>query len=173
MSQSTGNVPTIEPPEVEARKEHQWLQKLVGQWTYEFDVPAHGDHPARKATGTENVRSLGGIWIVAEGQGETTGGAPDVSLITLGYDPVKARFVGTWVGSMMPYLWVYDGELDEDGRVLTLSSSGPSMAGDGTTAQYQDVIEIQGDDRRTLAARAQGPDGTWQEIMRMSYRRKG
>ena len=172
MSQSSGNVQAIDPPEAETRKEHHWLQKLIGEWVYEFDVPAHGEHPARKATGTENVRSLGGIWIVAEGQGEATAGTPDTTLITLGYDPLKSRFVGTWVGSMMPYLWVYDGELDAEGRVLTLNSSGPSMAGDGTTAQYQDVIEIHGDDRRTLTARAQGSDGAWQEIMRMSYRRK-
>ncbi len=109
---------------------------------------------------------------MAEGQGETTGGGADTSLITLGYDPAKARFVGTWVGSMMPYLWIYDGELDASGRVLTLNSSGPSMTGDGSTAQYQDVIEITGDDSRTLTARAQGSDGTWQEFMTMSYRRK-
>jgi Protein of unknown function (DUF1579) len=31
----------------------------------------------------------------------------------------KKRFVGTWIGSMMTYMWVYDGELDRSERVLT------------------------------------------------------
>ncbi len=56
MSQSAPNVDAGVPPVAEARKEHQWLLKLVGEWTYEYSVPAHGEHPAQKATGTENVR---------------------------------------------------------------------------------------------------------------------
>ena len=43
------------------------------------------------------------------------------TLMTLGYDPRKKRFVGTFVGSMMTNLWIYDGELDKDERVLTLA----------------------------------------------------
>jgi hypothetical protein len=73
---------------------------------------------------------------------------------------------------MMTNLWVYDGELDPAERVLTLNSKGPSMAGDGTIAQYQDVIELKSDDHRVLTARVHGPDGKWQELMTVEYRRK-
>lgn len=45
----------------EPQKEHQWLQKLVGEWTYETDVTMGSDQPAEKATGTEQVRSIGGL----------------------------------------------------------------------------------------------------------------
>ena len=45
---------------------------------------------------------------------------------------------------MMTHLWVYDGALDAAGKVLTLDAEGPSFTGDGTTAKYQDVIEIEG-----------------------------
>jgi hypothetical protein len=100
------------------------------------------------------------------------GGGPATTLITLGFDPQKKRYVGTWVGSMMTNLWVYEGELDNTGRVLTLASEGPSMSGDGGTARYKDVIEFTSDDRRTLTGHVQGADGTWQTLMSATYTRK-
>jgi len=81
------------------------------------------------------------------------GGIAATTLMTLGYDPAKGRFVGTWIGSMMTHLWVYDGELDPAGRVLTLNSEGPSMTGDGSFAKYQDIVEFMSDDHRVLTAR--------------------
>jgi hypothetical protein len=155
----------------EAQKEHQWLQKLVGEWTYESEMPTETGALA-KHTGTETVRSLGGIWILGEGKGQMPGGDIATTLITLGYDAQKKRYVGTWVGTMMTSLWVYEGELDASGRVLTLNSEGPSMAGDGSTAQYKDVIAFESDDHRTLTGHVQGKDGKWQQLMTVSYRRK-
>ena len=50
------------------------------------------------------------------------------------YDPQKQRFVGTWIGSMMTYLWVYEGTLDATEKVLTLNAEGPSMGTEGKLA---------------------------------------
>jgi hypothetical protein len=154
------------------QKEHQWLQKLVGEWTYEGQAPAApGQEPSRFA-GTESVRSLGGLWFVGEGQGVMPGGNPATTLVTLGYDPQKQRYVGTWIGSMMAHLWVYDGELDPTGRVLTLNSEGPSMDGDGTTTRFKDVLELKSDDHRVLTGHMLGADGTWRQLMAAEYRRQ-
>ena len=51
---------------------------------------------------------------------------------------------------MMPHLWVYDGELDASGRILSLYSVGPLMDGSGATGDYKDVIEFFSDDQRDL-----------------------
>ena len=153
-------------------KQHQWLQKLVGEWTYETQVAAEPGQPASKATGTETVRSIGGLWVQAEGQGEMPGGGPATTIMTLGYDTQKKRFVGTWIGSMMTHLWIYDGELDPAELTLTLNSEGPSMSGDGTMSRYQDVIEFKGNDQRTLTARVRTAAGQWQQFMTVEYRRK-
>jgi hypothetical protein len=118
------------------------------------------------------VRSVGGLWVVAEGSGEMPGGGPATTLITLGYDPQKQRFVGTFVGSMMTHLWIYEGALDPAANVLTLDAEGPSFSGDGTMAAYQDIVEIRSDDHRVLRSRVRGPDGTWNEFMTGHYRRK-
>ena len=128
--------------------------------------------PPMKATGTEPVRSLGGLWIIAEGQGTMPDGGPATMIITLGYDLQKGRFVGTFVGSMMTYLWIYDGELDPAERVLTLEADGPSFTDPGATAKYRDVVEIVSDDHRMLRSSVLGDDGEWHEFMTAHYRRK-
>ncbi len=155
-----------------AQKEHEWLQKLVGEWTFEAEATMEPGKPPERSTGTENVRSLGGLWILAEGQGDMPGCGPATMLMTLGYDPQKKRYVGTWVGSMMSHLWVYDGALDAAERVLTLDAEGPSMAAEGELAKYRDVIELKSDDHRVLTSHALGDDGEWHRFMTASYRRK-
>jgi hypothetical protein len=59
--------------------------------------------------------------------------------MTLGYDPAKKRFVGSFVASMMTFLWLYDGELDAAQKVLKLDAEGPSFAGEGKMAKYVDA----------------------------------
>jgi hypothetical protein len=155
----------------EPQKEHQWLKQLLGEWTFEGEAMMGPDAPTEKFRGTERVWSIGDLWFLSEGKGEMPGGGASTSLATLGYDPQKKRFVGTFIGSMMTNLWVYDGSLDASERVLALDTEGPGMTGDGKMAKYQDIIEIQNAGQRTLTSRVQGDDGTWTQIMKMSYRR--
>jgi len=155
----------------EPQKEHRWLEKLVGEWTYDIEAIMGPDKPPEKSKGSETVRSLGGLWTVGEGASETPGCGPAQTMMTLGYDPRTKRFVGTWIGSMMDYLWHYDGELDAAGKVLTLNAEGPAMSGDGKMAKYQDIIEFLSDDHRTLKSRFLKDDGTWNEFMTAHYRR--
>ena len=156
----------------EPSKEHQWLQRLVGEWTSEAEMNMKPDEPPVKSHGTESVRSLGGLWILAEGQGEMPGGDAATMIMTLGYDPRKKRYVGTWVGSMMTHMWVYDGAVDAAGSTLVLDSEGPSMAGDGRMSSYQDIIEFKSDDHRILASQVLGDDGKWNRFMTVHYRRQ-
>ena len=51
---------------VEPQKEHQWLQKLVGTWSHEGECMMGPDQPPMKSSGSETVRSLGGLWTVGE-----------------------------------------------------------------------------------------------------------
>jgi hypothetical protein len=102
--------------QVEPQKEHHWLQQLVGEWTSEAEAIMGPDKPPEKFTGTESVRSIGGLWVMCEGRGEMPGGGIATTIMTLGYDPVRKRYVGTFMGSMMTHLWVYEGGLDSTGR---------------------------------------------------------
>jgi hypothetical protein len=156
---------------VEPQPEHRWLQQFVGEWTSETEAPMEPGQPPQTFRGTETVRSLGALWILAEGKGEMPGGTPMTTVLTLGYDPQKQRYVGTFVGSMMTWLWVYDGMLDVTARVLTLDTEGPSMTGDGKLTSYRDSFELVSPDHRVLRSRMLGDDGQWHPVMTAHYRR--
>jgi len=155
----------------EPREEHRWLQRMLGNWTMEGACEMGPDTPSEKTTGTERVRSLGDLWVIGEGRGEMPGGGEAQSLITLGFDPVKGRFVGSFISSAMGYMWIYEGSLA--GNVLTLDCEGPDFANPGKTCSYQDIMELVSDDHRILTSRMKGPDGEWRQVMQAQYRRGG
>jgi len=157
---------------VEPQREHHWLQKLVGEWTYEGEASMKPGAPPEKSSGTETVRSLGGLWILAEGRSQMPDGSPATTVMTLGYDPQKKQYVGTFVGSMMTYLWLYHGALDAAGTMLSLETEGPSMAAEGKMAKYRDVIELKSDDHRVMTSHILGDDGEWVGFMTATYRRR-
>jgi hypothetical protein len=80
---------------VEPQKEHRWLRQLVGEWTCEGEATMEPDKPPQKWQGSESVRALGDVWVLCEGHGEAPGEGAGTTLMSLGYDPPKGRFVGT------------------------------------------------------------------------------
>ncbi len=158
----------MQAPKPEA--EHEWLMQLVGEWDYDHACNMGPDQPPMTSTGKQTTQAIGELWI----QGEIVGCVPDGkqsrSLITLGYDPARQKFVGTFLTSMMTHLWPYEGTLDEDRKVLTLDSSGPSFSGEGH-CRYQDMLEIMDQDHHVLSSQYQNPDGTWVRFMEGHYRR--
>jgi len=157
---------------VEPQKEHDWLRSMLGEWTFEAEALTGPGQPPMRSEGNETVRSLGGLWVLAEGTGTMPDGAPATTLMTLGYDTVRKKYLGTWVGSMMSYLWQYNGTLDANGRTLTLDTEGPNFAEEGKLAKFQDIIEIWSDDHRVLSSRMLGADGKWHQFMTSHYRKK-
>lgn len=151
----------------EAQTTHEWLQRLVGEWTYEMDATGPDGEPM-KLKGTESVRSLG-AWVVCEAREEQSEGM--TSLMSLCFDPARQRFVGSFVGSMMPHLWIYEGQLDATGTVLTLETEGPSFEVEGETAKYRDTLKVRGENHRILSSSYLRPDGEWRQFMTMHYRR--
>ena len=151
--------------------EHVWLRKLVGNWTYEHPMPMP-DGTTKVFAGVETFRAIGEYWVQGEAQGPGMDGGQSVSLMTLGFDPKKGRFVGSWVGSMMPIIWVYDGALDPGGKILRLYADGPAFDGSDRTETYMDVIEFLDDDHRTLAGHTKNAEGVWTPFMTGHYRRK-
>ena len=158
---------------VELTEQHRWLERLVGDWAYEMETPGKPGEEPKKITGTETVRSMQNVWVVAEASGEPCGenGSPMQSIMTLGYNAAKGEFVGTWIGSMMAHLWVYRGQLDAGGKVLTLEAEGPDMEDPTKMQLYRDIIELVDDGHRLLRTEIRMEDGTWKEFMRVPYHR--
>jgi len=162
--------------EVKITDEHRWLHQLVGEWTFEVDCPGPDGTPPEKHTGTETVHKLGDAWVLLDGRGKmpaSQGGGEAPTQMTLGYDPDKGHFVGTFIASMMTHLWWYQrGTLDAERRRLTLEAEGPAFDGtQGKVANYRDVVEIVSADERLLHGNIQGEDGNWTCFMTARYRR--
>lgn len=154
--------------EREPAREDVWLRRLAGDWSVEAPAP-DGEGTIK---GRETAR-LFGNWVVLEGASQMPDASVHSSLMTLGFDPARGKVVGSWVGSMMSHLWVYEGGLDAAGDTLTLATHGPVMDGSGGTADYEDIITFEGEDMRLLTSRQRQPDGTWRDLFCVRYSREG
>ena len=171
LTTTTSPHPTDMPAPAPRVEQHAWLQQLVGEWTMKAEATMGPGTEPMLMESTESVRSIGGLWVVGEGQASFDG-TPFTSLLTLGYDPAQRAFVGTWVDTMQAHMWTYVGKLDDSKKVLTLAAEGPSFDDPTRTSKYRDAIEIVGPDHRVLTSSVQRPDGQWTTFMRADYRRK-
>jgi hypothetical protein len=153
----------------EPQQEHHWLKPLVGNWKYETDCVDH-EGTAHKQEGTAVGRTLGGMWYVVESEGDM-GGTPWNSMITLGYDPELAAYVGSFVGSVMNRIWHYKGTFDPETNKLVLDTRGPKFDGSGM-ADFQDMVEIIDDDHWVLSSRVKSDSGEWIDFMTSHHYRQ-
>ena len=151
------------------QKEHDWLQQMVGQWETDSEYAVGGE--TRKDKGTANIRSIGGLWVQAELDGSLFG-QPVKSIYTLGYDPEKQIFVGTWIDSMTTSLSMFEGLVDDSGKILTLETEAPSPFEKDKTTTFRQVIEIKDKNHQTLTAGLLGPEQKWVTVITIEYRRK-
>jgi Protein of unknown function (DUF1579) len=165
------SLPTQFPEPAGPTAEHAWLQQLVGDWTITSSSTMDPTKAPTEMKGSETVRTIGGLWVVGEGQADMNG-TPLHTMITIGYDPARKAFVGTWVDSSQAFMWLYEGHLDDTRRILALDAEGPSFVDPTKRVSYRDSIEIKGADHRTLTSEVRNPDGTWTTMMRADYHRK-
>lgn len=164
MSEATPEMPPMPKP----TDEHRWLQQLVGDWTFsgECQTP-EGSMPQ---SGRQTIRPFGDLWLQIESENEA-GGEVMRSIITLGYDPASAKFVGSFIATMMTHFWVYEGVRQPDGKTLPLKCKGPRFDGAPGLADYEDVITIIAKDTYELRGRVKQDDGTWVDFMTTRYTR--
>jgi hypothetical protein len=168
----TGVLKAQDPPKMPVPgKEHTWLQQLVGDWETEAEAVMEPGKPPMKCRGTESVRTIGGFWIVAENKG-TFMDVPVTGEMTLGYDPGKKKYVGTWICSMTDYLWKYEGTVDASGKVLTLETEGPCPMAAGKLSRFRDVTEFKSKDHKVVTSSMLGEDGKWVTFATIQCRRK-
>jgi hypothetical protein len=159
--------PELPPP----TKEHDWLKQFVGEWESRAEVTMAPGQPPITAKGGETNRMLGGFWMVSEGSSEIMG-THVRAILTIGYDPDKKRYVGTWVDSMTNYLWKYEGTVDATGKVLILETEGPSPTDPSKTAKFREVHEFKSADYRSFTSSVLGTDGKWVTFVKVDTRRK-
>jgi hypothetical protein len=104
--------------------EHVNLAKAAGVW--DAVVEGEGMEPA-KGTSTMSM-VLGGFWL-SDSFSCDFGGMKFEGHGMTGYDPIKKKYVSTWIDSMSPSLLVTEGTFDEKTRTLNMTGDGYDQMG--------------------------------------------
>jgi hypothetical protein len=154
-----------------ATKQHEWLMQLIGEWSFEHSVTMGENGETSVMSGKEIYRPIGKLWIVGELTSPVPDGPDITALTTLGFDPKQSAFVGNWIGSPMTHMYIYKGNLDDSGNVLTLDCSGPSFDDPTKTSSYQDIVEMVSPGERRFASQVLGDDGKWNRFLEGVFRK--
>jgi hypothetical protein len=169
VQQAGQAVPQMPTPQ----REHELLQRLVGEWTFESDMDMGDGQPPMHTSGTHVVRSIGGFWVIVEGHEQQSDGDDHHMIITYGYDPDRGRYVGSFISSMGSRMWVYDGEMDAQGKMLSLYADGPDWSGDASKlVPYRDAVLFNDDGSWTMTSAVKEDSGNWRQFMEMRCRRR-
>ena len=85
-------------------------------------------------------------------------------MLTLGFDPMIEKYVGSFIASSMANVWNYEGVRDAGRKVLPLNTEGPKFDGTGR-CNYRDTIQIIDPDRWEFNSEMHNVDGTWTRFM--------
>jgi hypothetical protein len=143
---------------------HEALKLFVGKWD------AKTKSAAGESVGTISYRlECGGLWLVSEFEGEF-GGTKFQGRGLDGYDPARKKYVSVWADSMSYRPVLFEGEMDEATKTLTMHGEGPGP--DGQTMKLKGVTKLRDADHMDFTMYIVGPDGGTTEMMSIEYVRK-
>ena len=151
-------------------KEHELLEKFVGEWESEGEAFMAPGQPPTKLKGVESSRMIGGFWFVAQIK-STLPDFPYEQILTIGYDPAKGKYIGTLIDSMTSHVWQFEGIFDATGNILTWQTEGP-VPSPKTPSKFREVMELKSPNHKVFTSSILGPDGSWNTLMTINIRRK-
>ena len=157
-------------PEMTAPKagpEHDILKEEVGDWdaTVEMLTPP-GIPPS---TGEEKCTLMGGLWVITDFRGDFAG-HPFYGHGTIGWNPIKKKYVSTWVDSMATSIGFGESTYDAAKKTMVGVFEGPDET--GKMIKMKSVVEWKSGDNRVFTMSQIGPDGKDVPTLRITYRRK-
>ncbi len=153
--------------------EHQILAADEGTWdatVKSFTSGPDGEPMISKGTEVNTLMS-GGLWILSKFEGDF-GGMKFEGRGQFGYDPIKKKYVGTWIDSVNPILSVLEGEYDAKTRTMTYVGEG--VGPDGKTKYTQKMATTTKDDGTRVFTLSMKMEGTKDEIrfMEITYKKR-
>ncbi len=148
--------------------EHKLLQRFDGQWQFtKKSVPADG-RSDQVGSGEVSAKMLGDFFVLSQWKGEIYG-AKFQAAQTLGFDPRKQRYVGTWADSIMSHQWQLEGRADKSESTLVINSKGPGA--DGKPTEYREWYRFRSADEIHVRSEMK-KDEKWVEFMTTELKRK-
>ncbi|HXG91680.1 MAG TPA: DUF1579 domain-containing protein [Blastocatellia bacterium] len=99
---------------------HRFLDQFAGKWDTVTRVWMSRDAKASEGKGTAETRwVMDGRYLIEEASGQMMG-MPHNSLLTIGYDNFKKKYVISYIDNMGTAIYTGEGDLDEATKVMTL-----------------------------------------------------
>jgi hypothetical protein len=150
---------------------HKLLQLDEGEWDAEMSLFLQPGAPPLVSQCSETNELLpGGLWVISRFEGNIAG-APFSGVGMNGYDPVKKKYVGSWVDSMTPHMMTYEGDYDEASKTLTTAAQGRDPQS-GEVVVYKQIARHVNENTRTFEMHAPGADGEYEKMMEIKYTRR-
>jgi hypothetical protein len=164
-----GGAPEIPKPTAE----HKLLAADEGTWDATIkSYPAGPNADPMVSKGVEvNTVMPGGLWLLSKFQGDF-GGMAFEGRGQFGYDPIKKKYVGTWVDSLSPTLSVLEGTYDAKTKTMTYVGDGVDPA---SKAKYtQKMVTTMKDDGTRVFTLLMKFEGSADEVkfMEITYKKR-
>lgn len=155
-------------------KHHAILKQDIGVWDAEILMwePGSKGEPTR-SKGVERNRVMGdGMWLISNFEG-TYAGMPFTGHGVTGYDPIKKKYIGTWVDSFTPHMMTLEGTYDAKTKTLTTFTEWREP-GSGKIVKGKNVAQYKQDGTRvfTMYMAAPGGGDPYVKVMQMTYHRR-
>jgi hypothetical protein len=151
--------------------EHERLKKDVGVWDATIKNWGAPDTEAMEWTGVEtNTLQPGGFWIISSFKGDFAGTEFCGNGAT-GFDPVKKKYVGTWVDSMTPVLMTTEGTFNPSTQELTMTGE-MFDPGSGKPARMRSVTKHNADGTRGMTMYMKPEGGDEYKMMEVAYKKR-
>jgi len=153
-------------------KEHEAMAEDVGTWDADVSVWMSPDGEPMKSKAVETNEMLGKLWLISKFEGDF-GGEKFEGASAVGYDPIKKKYVGTWVDSMSPFKMDLEGEYDDATTTLTtMGATTDHMT--GKPCKMKMVTKYASDDKKTFTMyrESEGGGEKWQKMMVIEYTRR-
>lgn len=153
--------------------EHERLTYDVGTWDATIECYQGPGADPLVSQGTEVVRLLpGGFWSISDFEGRF-GDAPFHGHGQTGYDPMKKRYVGTWIDTMSPSFMTIEGDYDPSAKTLTVYGTGTCPRTGKPFEAKMTTLHKDKDSRVfTMSMKSDETKGEFVKMMEISYARR-
>jgi len=146
--------------------EHKRLAETVGKWNVKCEF-FMGPDQKMEMDATDTAHMLGNFWLICDFKGDMMG-MPFEGRATTGFNPATGKWVSTWIDTMTPYLYSFEGV--EEGAVRTFHGPGPHPH-DGSMVEYRTREEAKSDGSRVFEMFCIPNDGPEFQMFRHTYTR--
>ena len=156
-------------PPFKASAVHDFLASQEGKWDVRCSYSMGPDVDPMEVEGTETAEMLGPFWLVTRFEADLLG-SPMQGQASTGYDPVKKVCLGTWKDSSNPFLYTFEGFLNEEQTELKMSGENFDPVR-GVRSIYRSLITYASEDEKTLNLSVEVAGGDVSQILQYHYTR--